>query len=249
MAHLQRRPQIVAIAHSAGTFDVILCSIISSIFRQIARIPISLALAVLAVVVAAVPSAGGALQFSRLEIMSGEFWRLATCHLTHWNSEHLQWDLLMFVVLGALCEVRDRRRMVYCLIMSAAAVSLLVLCMFPGISQYRGLSGIDTALFMLLAIDLIRDARRQENWILATIAVGLFFGFIAKCVYEALTLQPLFVDQRAAEFDLLVWDHIVAAAIGGGLAFRHVVCRFRLGSFTSAIRQQAKTGISRCRPQ
>jgi hypothetical protein len=134
----------------------------------------------------------------------------------------LQWDLLMFIVLGAVCESRNRQRMWTCVAGAAAAVSFLVLVFFPAIDCYRGLSGIDTALFTLLAVDLIRDARRQQRQLIAGTVSGLLLGFIAKTVYEATTGHAFFVDQTAAGFELLVWDHIVAGFVGVliGLAFR-----------------------------
>jgi rhomboid family GlyGly-CTERM serine protease len=191
--------------------------------QHLARIPVTLAIALLAFGVACVPSIGEALQFDRAAIVAGELWRLASCHVTHWNAEHLQWDLLMFVVLGGLCELRSRRRMWNCVVAAAASVSILVFCLFPSMEMYRGLSGIDTALFTLLSVDLMCDALRERRKLFAFSIGGLLVGFIVKTAYEAVLGQALFVDQNLAGFELLVWDHIVAAVVGaviaiGGLA-------------------------------
>jgi rhomboid family GlyGly-CTERM serine protease len=175
---------------------------------------VTLSLALAAIAVAALPVAGELLQFDRLAIGSGEFWRLATCHLAHWNLEHLKWDLLMFVVLGVVCEWRNPGRMRLCVAAAAGAVSLLVSLQFPEIAFYRGLSGIDTALFTLLAIDLLRDAARDRNWLLVTATGGMLYGFAAKTLFEAATGRTIFVDQQAAGFLALVWDHVVAGAVG-----------------------------------
>jgi rhomboid family GlyGly-CTERM serine protease len=191
--------------------------------KWLAAVPMTLVVAMMAIIVASFPPAGDALQFDRAAIAGGELWRLATAHVAHWNFEHLQWDLLMFVVLGAACEVRDRRRMWLCTVLAAACVSLLVFCLFPGIETYRGLSGIDTALFTLLAIDLMRDAlQRQRRWLAIAIG-GLLVGFVGKSGYEAVTGHALFVDQAAAGFELLVWDHVVAAVVGTLVAYRVAV--------------------------
>jgi rhomboid family GlyGly-CTERM serine protease len=194
-------------------------SLASNTLKWIAAIPVTLVVATTAIIVACYPLASDALQFDRTVIAGGEWWRLATAHVTHWNFEHLQWDLLMFVVLGAACEYRDRRRMWLCTGLAAACVSLLVLCLFPDVETYRGLSGIDTALFTLLAIELMRDAKRWQSPWLAMAIGGLLFGFVAKTSYEAATGHALFVDQTAAGFELLVWDHVVAAVIGAVVAF------------------------------
>jgi hypothetical protein len=117
-------------------------------------------------------------------------------------------------VLGAICEWRNPRQMRWCAAIAAAVVSALVVGYFPEITMYRGLSGIDTALFALLAIELIHDARRDSNRILASAAALLLAGFALKTGYEALTRQTLFVDEQAAGFVPLVWDHVAAGFVG-----------------------------------
>jgi rhomboid family GlyGly-CTERM serine protease len=187
---------------------------ITFIIRQAARVPVTLTMAMCAVAIACVPSVGEMLEFDRTRIAAGEIWRLATGHLTHWSVEHLQWDLVMFVTVGAVCEIRNPRRMRLCVVAAAASVSAVVFFGFPTMEAYRGLSGIDTALFTLLAVDLLRDAWRHRNFTVATAAGFFLAGFAVKTAYEAITGQALFVDQHSAGFDLLVWDHIVAAAAG-----------------------------------
>jgi rhomboid family GlyGly-CTERM serine protease len=197
---------------------MIMCTLSTTLLKLISRIPMTLSLGILAVVIAGVPSAAEMLQLDRAALQAGELWRLATCHVTHWNAEHLQWDLAMFLVLGTMCELRNARRMWLCTVLATACVSGLVFFMFPGIAAYRGLSGIDTALFTLLAFDLLRDARHQHSWLLAAATGGLLFGFIAKTTYEAVTGQALFVDQHSAGFVVLVWDHVIASAVGAVVA-------------------------------
>jgi rhomboid family GlyGly-CTERM serine protease len=180
----------------------------------------TLTVGALTLLIAACPAASELLQFSRARFVAGEFWRLASCHLTHWNWEHLQWDLLMFVVLGAICEMRNSGRMVWCVLAAATCVSLLVLGLFPDIETYRGLSGVDTALFTLLAIDLLREAWVERRRTLAIVVGGALIGFAAKTAYEAVAGCALFVDQQQAGFNILVWDHILAAAVGSIIALR-----------------------------
>jgi rhomboid family GlyGly-CTERM serine protease len=195
-----------------------------SLLKLLSKIWLTLAIAFLAVGVALAPSSASWLQFDRTEVATGELWRLATCHVTHWNGEHLAWDLLMFVVLGAVCELRDPRRMRSCVVGAAAAVSAMVCLCFPGIETYRGLSGIDTALFVFLAVGIVRDGTQEDNRGLTLAAGGLLVGFAAKTMYEAVTGQTFFVDQSQAGFVPLVWDHIVAGCVGAVAAF----CPMRL---------------------
>jgi rhomboid family GlyGly-CTERM serine protease len=204
------------------------------IWSGIARVPVTIVVAVVALAIALAPSAAGALQLDRTALAAGQVWRLATCHVTHWNAEHLQWDLLMFVVLGAICEWRDPQRMRWCVGLAAGVVTAVVLSCFPEITAYRGLSGVDTALFTLLAIELVRDARQDGNRMLAFAAGSLLVGFAVKTLYEATTGQTFFVDEHAAGFVPLVWDHVAAGVVGLGVAHFHrqttsgAECRFSL---------------------
>jgi rhomboid family GlyGly-CTERM serine protease len=212
--------------------------VFATVKRYATRIPLTLAITLLALIVACVPGLAETLQFDRAQIEAGQLWRLATGHLTHWNFEHLQWDLLMFMVLGTICELRNPRQMRWCVAIAAAAVSALVFIAFPSVAAYRGLSGIDTALFTLLALSLLKDARRDQNKFLAATTTALLVGFIAKTSYEAVTGHAFFVNQDAAGFSLLVWDHVVAGAVGictiCGAKFVTDARRLALGAMPSA---------------
>lgn len=192
--------------------------VLSAIVYGVSRLRLTLAIAALAVLAACVTGIDETWQFDRGLIQAGELWRIVSCHLTHWNFEHLQWDLLMFVVLGAICEWRSPGRTRLCITLAAAAVSTIVLAAFPSIATYRGLSGIDTALFTLLAFSLLNDGLREHNRALVVTTSALIFGLFAKTTYEAVTGHACFVDQNAAGFELLVWDHIAAGAVGTCIA-------------------------------
>src|SRR5262245_45808263 len=108
------------------------------------RLPsVSLLLAACAIAAHLVPGTAQWLQLDRAAIASGQLWRMVTCHLAHFSGDHLFWDVLVFVILGLICERLDRRRLVMPLAWSAAAISTVVLLLEPSIEVYRGLSGID----------------------------------------------------------------------------------------------------------
>ncbi len=194
---------------------------LKTVARTLARVPATLLIGIAALAIAVVPAAGEWLQLDRVSIAAGEIWRLCSCHLTHWNAEHLKWDLLMFVVLGGACELRNPRQMRWCVAVAAGVVTGLVWCCFPDLQAYRGLSGIDTALFTLLAINLAGDAWREGNRLLSLASIGLLAGFAAKTAFEAATGHTYFVDEHAAGFSPLVWDHIAAAVVGAIFALVH----------------------------
>ena len=91
------------------------------------------------------PGVSEVLQYDRSALAGGEWWRSLTGHVTHWNGDHLFWDLSVFVILGALCERTCRRSFGAAVASSALLIPLAVWVFLPGMELYRGLSGIDSA--------------------------------------------------------------------------------------------------------
>src|SRR5690349_14717192 len=114
---------------------------------------------VIALAIHAVPGATEALQLDRYAFARAEYWRLVTGHFTHFGADHLRWDLVAFAAFGALVEVRSRRSWISCLMISAVVISLSVVWLQPQLSLYRGLSGLDSALFTVVAAELLREGR------------------------------------------------------------------------------------------
>src|SRR5262249_12497530 len=111
-----------------------------------------------AVGVGVLPNASSALSYQRETIAQGQVWGLATGHVTHWSTDHLMWDVLMFGVLCILVEQESRARAARLLFSSMLAISLVLWCTAPEVSEYRGLSGIDSALFAYVAARQARAA-------------------------------------------------------------------------------------------
>ena len=151
------------------------------------------------------------LAYDRTAIQAGEIWRLLTGHITHYSADHLLWDALMFVVLGLLVEGRCRGSFVVTVLASATAITVVLWFAHPQVAAYRGLSGIDSALFTHYAILLHRDGRRFNQPLLRHTSVALLLAFAAKLVYEITTGNTLFVDSIG--FISLTMVHAV-----GGLA-------------------------------
>lgn len=154
------------------------------------------------------------LQFDRGAIADGQWWRVITGHLVHWNVNHFVWDALMFAILGVLCECRSRRRYVLCLVVSALAISASVYWRLPEMTAYRGLSGIDSALFTLAVVLLWRDARRDGDCLMAGMLIAGMVGLVGKLAYEIATGATLFVDSSSAGFVPLPLVHAVGAGVG-----------------------------------
>ncbi len=122
----------------------------------------------------------------------GPWWQVFTCHFTHWTYEQLAWDAIAFLALGAACARRHRAAFCATLLASAALVPLAVLVFAPEVIAYRGLSGLDSALFVLAAAGRCRISRRD-----AGVPIVLLIAFIAKIVFEMQTGATVFAGSVA----------------------------------------------------
>jgi rhomboid family GlyGly-CTERM serine protease len=140
---------------------------------------------------------------SWLELQRGAAaWRIATCHFTHFTYEQLAWDAIVFLLLGILCARRNREAFRATLLASVVIVPIAVLA-FSNVTTYRGLSGIDSALFGLL---LVTEWRRNRIVALCGIA------FAAKMIFEMKTGATIFV--RSDAFTAVPAAHIAGALVG-----------------------------------
>jgi rhomboid family GlyGly-CTERM serine protease len=186
------------------------------------RLPcITLSLAVLAVAIHFTPALGDGLQFDRAAIAHGQMWRFFTAHLTHFGEDHLRWDLFAFVVLGSIAERISRRGFLTTLGVSAAVITLGVWIAQPQFTTYRGLSGIDSALFGFVVAGVLATGWRERHRF--SIAVGglALAGFAAKCAYELLTGGTVFVE-TGDTFAAVPLAHLLGAAAGAGVQFSKV---------------------------
>lgn len=183
------------------------------------RIGLAAALSLAAVLIFLSPTATTWLEFDRDLVGSGEWWRLLTSHLTHWSLENLFWNVAVFALLAGLCEAAGRWRFVVCLIASALAIPGAVWLLAPQISVYRGLSGVDSALFGLVAAGALRAAWAHREW-RRVVMIGLLgVALAAKIGVEHVTGRALFVDSAAAGFVPMPLAHAVGAAVGALVGF------------------------------
>jgi rhomboid family GlyGly-CTERM serine protease len=143
---------------------------------------------------------GALLQYDRAAILHGEVWRLLTGHFVHWSTAHLAWDLLAFLALAAICA---RRRWLFASVVAGTAliVSAFLLACCPEVALYRGLSAIDSALWMW-AVFIIGERR-------VALALTLLSLFIGKVLIESAG-SALFVDG----ITILPVVHLLGASVG-----------------------------------
>ncbi|HEV7485999.1 MAG TPA: rhomboid family intramembrane serine protease [Thermoanaerobaculia bacterium] len=156
----------------------------------------AISLTLLAIAAALLP--GSWLELQR----GGAVWRIATCHFTHFTYEQLAWDALVFLLLGILCARANRGAFRATLLASMVIVPIAVLA-FTDVTTYRGLSGIDSALFGLL---LVTEWRRSRIVALCGVA------FAAKMIFEMKTGAAIFVHSGA--FVAVPVAHIAGVSVG-----------------------------------
>ena len=191
----------------------------SNVLRQCqqcnGRLPfVTFCICVIAIAFQFVPDLGSQMSFDRSAITLGEYWRLVTGHLAHWNSDHMAWDVFMLALLGTMIERRNRLCLVATLLSSVVAISAAVWFGHAGVEQYRGLSGIDSALFTLAMLILYDEARRAKQSNACRALTAIATAFVGKILWELATGSTLFVDSSAAGFTPLPLVHAVGGCVG-----------------------------------
>ena len=189
--------------------------------RRVARLPIlTVSIATAALLVSLSPQLVAPLQFDRQLIIAGEWWRLFTCYLTHWNSDHLFWDLTAFTVLGYALERSaawslklSRVKLIWIYLSTALAASLAVLFLNPEITQYRGLSAICVAQFGLTAGGMLWDALLREDRLFVAATTSALVLLAAKVLYETISGNTIFVEASQTDFVVLSLTHFAGAGI------------------------------------
>ncbi|QEG00264.1 Rhomboid family protein [Stieleria maiorica] len=174
---------------------------------------VTLAVSAIAILAHVVPNLAAVLQLDFASAAAGQWWRLLSGHLTHYDSQHLFWDVLMFVVLGAACERQHPKLFGVSLLVMALGISATVALVCKDVSGYRGLSGIDTGLFVWFIGDQIRHCLAGRDRLFAGFWISMATLLVAKLLYEFVTGAVLFVD--ADGFKPLIESHLAGAVFGG----------------------------------
>ncbi len=186
----------------------------SDAWRRAAHLPVvTLLIACSALVAELLPGAGPLLEWHRAAVAKGELWRLVTAHLVHFGWAHLAYDVGAWLLLAGLSERRGRRTMVATLAVAAALIPLAVAVTRPDLLTYRGLSGLDSALFALLVTDVLRDPSTPRRGLIALVAVG----FVAKLLIECSGTGVFVVTETFVPVPIA---HAVGALVGLAMALK-----------------------------
>lgn len=183
------------------------------VWNLLTGIPMTLTVAAVTLAIALLPGSMDGLQF---DIQAGQWWTLLTSHLVHYNGEHLFWDLVVFIGVGAALERKRTRLFVATLLLTALAIPPLAVLWQSSVMTYRGLSGVDTALFAAFAMHELIGCFRKQKHTEALLYGGLLVAMIGKSLFELVTGATMFVSSD--EFVALPAAHLVGAGIGLMLA-------------------------------
>ncbi len=137
-----------------------------------AAVPVAIVLA--AVIIQASPLLLNVLEYNRQAIASGQWWRLITCHMTHWSWHHAACDLSAFGVLWWMTG-SSLRRTVTMTVTAAAVIGVAMLITTPDILIYRGMSGVGYALFGAVLASARGSDRTLRLCVLCFVAARVIF--------------------------------------------------------------------------
>lgn len=186
-----------------------------------ARFPVvTCAVLAAALVVQCVPASAEPLEYHRQEILSGQCWRLWTGHLVHFTWSHWFYDAAALAILGTVCERRWGGRMMAMVLATAAlGISLVLLAAQPRLIGYRGLSGLDSALFGWAAATLCVDGRRRGDRRLMILSALALAGFGLKLQHELTATGAVFADLGPGVTTVPI-AHFAGIAIGLATALK-----------------------------
>ena len=185
-------------------------------FNFIRDTPVTISIAAVVVISFLIPSLAGSLELNTAEHLVSQIPQVFGCHLLHWSFDHLIWDLFMFVLIGMLCERRGRGDYVVALLLSSIMIPFFVATCDPAVTSYRGLSGIDTALFAFAALLLVDESLKEKNSPAVWIYGILFVGMLGKTCYELAFGGTIFVNSDV--FSPVPIAHVVGGVVGSLVA-------------------------------
>jgi len=145
------------------------------------RLPlVTLAVFAVGVLLAALPESQRiALEYNRDALATGEGWRLWTGHFVHFSLRHAAVDLMALSALVLCLERRGEGWVAVSLLLCASPLlSLSLYFSVPGLTIYRGASGLCATITVMLGLRLWRDSRRSRPFVLiiAILFIGKLMG-------------------------------------------------------------------------
>jgi hypothetical protein len=131
---------------------------------------------------------------------------LLACHLAHFSSLHLRWDLLTFLGVSAVSEALDRRRLAAFLLGAALLVPPLACALEGWVDRYAGLSGLVVG---QVAMWLAAELRRRPR-----VAAPLLLALLLKQLHELHVGNTSMLPMDYRGFHTVPAAHLVSALVG-----------------------------------
>jgi rhomboid family GlyGly-CTERM serine protease len=177
------------------------------------RVPwATLAVTALAVALAAWPRAVDLLEFDRLQVMDGEWWRLVTAHWVHFGVSQLCWNLVVLVPAGVWVERLAPVRTRVLFLLAPVVIGAALFAADPTLLHYAGLSGMTAAILALLAFTQL-SAAHADRWfwraVLAVLGV--------KIAAELLLMDPALARFSDASVRPVPLAHLAGVVCAGAV--------------------------------
>jgi len=121
-----------------------------------------------------------ALAWERSTIFGGQFWRLWTAHWVHFSMAHALVNIAVFVAACTVAAATLGARFIgWAIFIVSPVISIGLLITSPTLVEYRGLSGLATAM-TVAALYGLAYAHRSLRWVIAVLAITLLLKLVAE---------------------------------------------------------------------
>ena len=153
----------------------------------------------------------GVLEFDRQQILSGEIWRIWTGHLVHTNSSHFSLNIVAAIIIYFTFFTGIKLgELLLCGFVFASLISVTLLCVYPGLAWYNGLSGLLHALVAYFSVRLARD--EDKIFWAALVVVWL------KVLVEGIRAHSGY-ENLVGDMAVIIEAHLIGAFFGTVTAF------------------------------
>jgi len=153
----------------------------------------------------------GVLEFDRQQVLTGEIWRIWTGHLVHTNSSHFALNIVAAIIIyfTFFTRIKLGELLLYGFVF-AALISVTLLCIYPSLGWYNGLSGLLHALVAYFSVRLARD-EDKIFW------AGLIIVWV-KVLVEAIRAHSGY-ESLVGDMTVITEAHLIGAFFGTVTAF------------------------------
>jgi rhomboid family GlyGly-CTERM serine protease len=155
------------------------------------------------------PSVAHWLEYDRTAVLAGEVWRLWTCHMVHYSTQHMLGDVAALLLIGMLTEkIIGSWRTAGALLLGAPTISIGLLLFAPNMEHFRGASALAAMLAIASGMMLWNTRPRLR---LALLFWGALLG--GKVLLESFGIS--FTQTGLPAGVSIAWQaHFIALALG-----------------------------------